>query len=197
MFPIILICFIIFVVFLNSRKRQITKQELEITEQFWARENKANATRRRSLDNLPYITIPEELLTPPAQASEDVLTLYETLRQLSAKKIVNLNGKTNTDLKLAYGAASLAALTEFDENYNTLICTIAKLGKLLCDQSEAKAAIDILLFGIRCGSDITDNYTLLVPLLKETNDCSSLTEVYQKLATLPEGSRKRIKEKLS
>ena len=28
MFPIILICFIIFVVFLNSRKRQITKQEL-------------------------------------------------------------------------------------------------------------------------------------------------------------------------
>ena len=173
MFPIILICFIIFVVFLNSRKRQITKQEQEITEQFWARENKANATRRRSLDNLPYITIPEELLTPPAQASEDVLTLYETLRQLSAKKIVNLNGKTNTDLKLAYGAASLAALTEFDENYN------------------------ILLFGIRCGSDITDNYTLLVPLLKETNDSSSLTEVYQKLATLPEGSRKRIKEKLS
>ena len=187
MFPIILICFIIFVVFLNSRKRQITKQEQEITEQFWARENKANATRRRSLDNLPYITIPEELLTPPAQASEDVLTLYETLRQLSAKKIVNLNGKTNTDL----------ALTKFDENYNTLICTIAKLGKLLCDQSEAKAAIDILLFGIRCGSDITDNYTLLVPLLKETNDSSSLTEVYQKLATLPEGSRKRIKEKLS
>ena len=58
MFPIILICFIIFVVFLNSRKRQITKQEQEITEQFWARENKANATRRRSLDNLPYITIP-------------------------------------------------------------------------------------------------------------------------------------------
>ena len=89
MLPIILICFIIFVVFLNSRKRQITKQEQEITEQFWARENKANATRRRSLDNLPYITIPEELLTPPAQASEDVLTLYETLRQLSAKKIVN------------------------------------------------------------------------------------------------------------
>lgn len=75
-----------FVVFLNSRKRQITKQEQEITEQFWARENKANATRRRSLDNLPYITIPEELLTPPAQASEDVLTLYETLRLLSAKK---------------------------------------------------------------------------------------------------------------
>ena len=34
MFPIILICFIIFVVFLNSRKRQITKQEQEITEQF-------------------------------------------------------------------------------------------------------------------------------------------------------------------
>ncbi|MFR8756799.1 MAG: hypothetical protein ACLVG5_08345, partial [Clostridium sp.] len=94
----------------------------------------------------------------------------------------------------AYGAASLAALTEFDENYNTLICTIAKLGKLLCDQSEEKAAIDILLFGIRCGSDITDNYTLLVPLLKETNDSSSLTEIYQKLATLPEGSRKRIKE---
>ena len=43
MFPIILICFIIFVVFLNSRKRQITKQEQEITEQFWARENKAPA----------------------------------------------------------------------------------------------------------------------------------------------------------
>ena len=47
MFPIILICFIIFVVFLNSRKRQITKQEQEITEQFWARENKANATTPR------------------------------------------------------------------------------------------------------------------------------------------------------
>ena len=45
MFPIILICFIIFVIFLNSRKRQITKQEQEITEQFWSRENKANATQ--------------------------------------------------------------------------------------------------------------------------------------------------------
>ena len=152
--------FIHFVVFLNSRKRQITKQEQEITEQFWARENKANATRRRSLDNLPYITIPEELLTPPAQASEDVLTLYETLRHLSAKKIVNLNCKTNTDLKLAYGAASLAALTEFDENYNTLICTIANLANcsatslkkkppsIFC--SLASAAEAILQIIIRC-----------------------------------------------
>ena len=197
MFPIILICLIIFVVFLNSRKRQVTRQEQEITEQFWIRENKANATRRRSLDNLPYITIPEELLAPPAQASEDVLALYETLRQLSDKKIVNLNGKTNPDLKLAYGAANLAALTEYDENYNTLICTIAKLGKLLCEQSENDTAIDILLFGINCGSDITDNYTLLVPLLKETNDSGSLTKVYQKLATLPEDAKKRINEKLS
>ena len=57
MFPIILICFIIFVVFLNSRKRQITKQEQEITEQFWARENKANATRRRFSAEENYKTL--------------------------------------------------------------------------------------------------------------------------------------------
>ena len=57
MFPIILICFIIFVVFLNSRKRQITKQEQEITEQFGARENKANATRRRFSAEENYKTL--------------------------------------------------------------------------------------------------------------------------------------------
>ena len=83
--------------------RQKSKREEEDKERkFWERERESNFTRKKSLDNLNYVTIPESILhmTP---MTEEIESFLRDLKDLSAYKIVNLTGFTNTDLKLEYG----------------------------------------------------------------------------------------------
>ena len=42
------------------------------------------------------------------------------IEALKEKKILNLSGFTNTDLKLEYGVGNLTELTDYDNNYVTL-----------------------------------------------------------------------------
>ena len=107
----------IFVVFLFSylRKRS-TREQREAQEQFWQRENEANHTRRQDISGLPYINIPLEQF-PVGIFEDDALKEDEKkLLALSEKKILNLGGITNTELKLLYGAANLPATVA---QYNT------------------------------------------------------------------------------
>lgn len=55
----------------------------------------------------------------------------ETLQSLAGQKILNLGGKTNTDLKLEYGVANLETLCACDENYTTLCRTIYEYAECL------------------------------------------------------------------
>lgn len=189
--------FIIFLVILTYYLRKNTQAEKDIQSQFWQKENQANATRKKDISTLDYIEIPAELLTPPATDNSEILACYDTLSTLSKQKILNLNHLTNTELKLTYGAANLSLLISYDENYTTLICTLVTLGKKLIEFSFTDEAIAVLHFGITCKSDITENYTLLASLYKESGQNGELTSLYTYAQLLPSDKKDIILKKLN
>jgi len=151
---------------------KLSKKTEEKTEKdFWEREQEANFTRKKSLDDLDYITIPDSIL-----ALDD-----NVLSKLSSQKIVNLNGIPNTDLKLEYGAANITVLSEYDQNYSDLITRLSSIADEFITkandnalsstekESAANTAVQILEFSTDIRSDIVKCWTDLAMLYISTN----------------------------
>ena len=138
--------------------------------EFWDREQRANFTRKKPLDNLNYIAIPEELLTmKPAIMTEELQSCLDELNDLSSSKIVNLTGYTNTDLKLEYGTANITILSEYDFHYTKLVTLLQKLAELLHDNLEDELTVQVLEFAVSTGTDVSKSYYLLAELYQQMN----------------------------
>ena len=115
----------------NSRKR------------CWEKEAEANSVRKKDITFLNYIDIPLESL-PFIHTDDDELNEYQNIvKDLAGKRILNLGGISNTDLKLEYGPANLPELMQYDDNYNTLTATLAKWGSRLASIGMSDRASDI------------------------------------------------------
>ncbi|MDE6055252.1 MAG: hypothetical protein K2G55_16190, partial [Lachnospiraceae bacterium] len=162
-FPIICLIF-------SFALHNANRKEQEIDREFWDREQRANFTRKKPLDNLNYITIPEELLTMnPDITNEEIAGCLKDLNDLSSLKIVNLTGYTNTDLKLEYGTANITILSDYDFHYTKLVTLLQKLAELLHDSLEDELAIKVLEFSISTGTDVSKSYYLLAELYQQMN----------------------------
>ena len=154
--------FIIFVIITQMAIRRTNNMDQSNNDEFWAKESKANSTRRKSLEGLNYISIPLDKLPFGTMPEDDeVLFCERAIQTLSSKKIVNLTGFTNTDLKLEYGAPNISALTNYDQNYTSLVTNLQKWGKLLYDAGFYKEASIILEFSVSTRTDVTASYRLL------------------------------------
>lgn len=165
---IIITSFLAFsIVFFFALKRT-NRIEAERENEFWEREKRANFTRRKSLDGLNYITIPEELLNmKPVAATEALNASIKDLNDLSEYQIVNLTGYTNTDLKLEYGTANITILTDFDLHYTNLVTLLQKLAQQLHESGNDALAISTLEFAVSTGTDVSKSYYLLADLYTE------------------------------
>lgn len=169
--------FIIAVCVISYLRKRQSKQQQAVTEMFWERENAANQVRRKDISGLPYINIPLENF-PIGICKNNELTEYEnTLKELAQLQILNLTGKTNTDLKLEYGAANLPFLTECDQNFSTLCQTVAAYGECLMKLGYESEAKTVLEFGISCGSDISKNFLLLADIYQKNGSTKKLEEL--------------------
>ena len=159
--------FLILIVFFNLRMRRVSRKEEMREAGFWEKERQANSVRKKSLENLDYIHIPVDLL-PFGTAGDNaaLLKAEEELNALKDEKIVNLTGITNTDLKLEYGAANITQLSQFDQNYTALVCSLQNWGQELYNQGRYEDARDVLEFAVKTRSDITATYRVLVDLYK-------------------------------
>ena len=179
---VILSAFIWFYMKRSGRKLKETE------DAFWERERKANSTRRKSLDGLDYITIPYEDLPITGEVGNPVIMECEALvLGLKDAKIVNLNGISNTDLKLQYGVANLTDLSEYDQNYTDLIKALADWGEELQKCERRDDAVKVLEFGISCHTDIRKNYLILADIYEEEknyDDIERLIEEASKLTSL-------------
>lgn len=156
-------------------KRKSDRGIKNATEHFWDREREANLTRRKDISNLPYITIPYESLPLDALPdSEEYRATVQQLQSLSGKQILDLSGQTNTDLKLAYGAANLPILMECDQNYLVLIRTLSRMAGLLSDAGKEDAAETVLCFAIDAGSTIRSDYEQLAVIYGQRRDYRKL-----------------------
>ncbi len=159
--------FILFIVLFNIRLRLVSRKEEQNEEKFWDRELRSNSVRKKSLDTLEYVHLPYDLLPfGTAGDDENLQAIEDELTALKDLKIVNLTGISNTDLKLEYGTANITALTEYDQNYTTLVIALQKWGDALYTLGRFEDAANVLEFAVKTRTDITATYRLLIDMYK-------------------------------
>jgi hypothetical protein len=171
------------------RKNDLAQQSVE--DRFWRREQAANFTRRKDISNLDYLTIPLEKI--PQNLHTDA---ENTLISLASRKMLNLTGKTNTDLKLEYGAANLEALTEFDENFTEFVRTVPIYAKELLDDGQTDAAQELLELAVSYRADASAIYTTLADLYRQAGQDSRIQSLIDTVNTIDSISKNIILEKL-
>lgn len=169
------IILVILIAYENYKHRY--KQDAN-TKSFWKRESLANSTRRQPLDNLPYITIPLEKLPMEAMKEDpQVSEYYQLLEYLSTCQIVNFTGISNTELKLKYGTANLLLLSNFDQNYTSLVHTLHVLAERLLQNDYKEEARIYLEFAISLRTDISQSYYMLADLYRSTGEAKKIDEL--------------------
>ena len=175
---------VIFVILLFWFIKRSAKKSRDEIEAFVNRENKANSTRKQPIDGLPYIKIPEELFSIKYSDSAKMQEVMRSLNFLKDKKILNLTGISNTDLKLQYGAANLPELSECDERYTLLVRSLQSFAECLSENGSEQEAIRILEFSISTGSDILGSYTLLAGLYEKAGTPEKINTLKEKAVSL-------------
>lgn len=168
--PVLFGWVMIFVVVVSYKRRKADRNRKNTELDFWERENTANATRKQDISTLDYVDFTGVSL-PFALFSDDVLhQCEEQVKKLKDEKILNLTGISNTDLKLAYGAANLPLLTQYDQNFTLLVRTLNTWGHRLEELGYAAEAIPVLEFAVAIRSDIKATYQLLAELYQQQGE---------------------------
>ncbi len=150
--------------------RRSAKIQKNNDQSFWDREHEANFTRKKSISDLDYITIPEDIL-----ALKDPV-----IESISTKKILNLNGIPNTDLKLTYGAANITELSEYDQNYTDLITRLDELATDMLETKDITNAKLILSFTTDIYTDILRSWDQLANIYVSENNKAELHKLIKK-----------------
>lgn len=173
-------------------KKHVNYDEKKQTE-YWAREREANSTRKKSLDNLNYLTIPLDSFPMDVMTEDELVKEYqETLLSLSNEKIVNFTGISNTDLKLQYGVANLPLLTHYDQCYTMLARTLQLWASRLYENGYENECIPILEYATETGTDISGTYRLLAEIYVKNGNKDKLDALKQQTASLNSAMKKPI-----
>lgn len=193
--------FIILIIILQFAIKRGTRNYKSRNQEFLNRESRANQVRRKDISKLNYISIPDNL--PLINSGNDtfdqllsnnsaMMRSYNAIMELKDKKMLNLTGISNTELKLSYGAANLTELTEYDDNFTTLIKNIASLGHALIDNNDTDDALAYLEYGISVGSDISSNYIDLAIIYAAADRTGDIQKLKTRAETLKSLSRDNI-----
>ncbi len=188
---------VVFVIWFTIKLKMSDKENAKSKEDFLERENNANLTRKKSLDSLNYITIPLDRLPFCEETDKEILEFQEKVKILSTKKIVNLTGISNTDLKLEYGAANLNDLTEYDKNFTDLARTLYLWGKALYAKKQFDDSKCILEFAVSQKSDVGDIYVILADIYKQTNNTRKIYNLIDTAKELDSLTKNSIIRKLN
>jgi hypothetical protein len=184
--PIFLGLFIIFIVVIKIKMNKAEKIDKNISKEFWKKEEKSMFARKKSLESLDYIYIDSNSLPllSKEQCGNDIFIVQQKVLELIQHKIVNLNGQTNTALRLQYGTANLDKLILYEDRYNILIKRLYKWAKLLYEKDKNNESIAILELGVSIKTDISEHYILLAKLYKQKNNTNSFDTLYTKVQNM-------------
>lgn len=119
-----------------------------------------------------------------APLGEEIAEAEYTLCSLSGKRILNLTGISNTELRLTYGTMNLDPLTSYDQNFTVLIRTLQKWGALLVSSGNYDDAVTVLSYAVDIGTDIAGTFTLLGRLYKSKKEFDKIDELRQRAEQL-------------
>ena len=174
-FPLFTI-FIIFIVWSSYEMHKSTRNDRKNQDDFWNREQTSNNVRRKRIDDSEYITIPDSILNINS-SNEDVIKPLASLRELKNKKILNLTGKTSTDIKELYGPANLNYVTECDDNFTSMCQVLSSLGTLLKEEGDLAQAAKVLEFAVNSKSDISSTYLALADIYLSTGNSEKIKDL--------------------
>lgn len=178
-------------IMMASSKSRKNKDAIE--REFWERERAANNTRRKSLDDLPYIKLPMDIFPTELLPDNPRIEEYrQTILSLNDLPIVNFTGYTNTDLKLRYGAPNINLLTSYDQSYTLLVRTLQQWAQALYDGGYPREACQLLEFSVSTGTDVSATYRLLCKIYLEQGTPEKIADLYPVAENLNSASQKNI-----
>jgi hypothetical protein len=185
---------------LNHNIRKNTGTDQRSVSNYLRREDEANAVRRKDISNLPYITVPLDTLPLNITVNDEKKQLkideyVKEIHLLAEKKMLNLTGISNTELKETYGPANLEVLSIYDQTYARYIRTLYLLADIIYPYYPAEAA-KLSEYCISIGTDISGTYELLGKYYLAHNERERFEELYQHIPDKESISGKTIINKL-
>lgn len=178
--PSIFVCFLIFCAWLHyERRKSERKQNLE-SQEFWAREQKANHTRNKDISHLPLFELEEDRIPMPESTDENVIYYQDRTRASLAQPMMNLSEYTNTDLKLTYGTGNFNTLSEYDQNFNDFLMNMSNLAKAYSRVELYESAAAVYELCIECGSDKSTDYKALAKTYSKLETPRKIDELIAK-----------------
>ncbi len=192
------ITILIFVLNHNIRKNK-TKDPQSVRS-YLSREDAANSTRRKDISNLPYIVVPLNTLPLDITLNDEKKQLQisqyiKEIRVLADKKMLNLIGVSNTELKEQYGPANLELLTMYDMNYSRYIRTLHLLAECIYAE-HPEQAVEIWEYCLSIGTDISGTYSALAKHYTDKQDNERFLKLYDYIPDKNTISGKNILNKL-
>jgi len=177
---------IVFCIWLAYEIRKHNKKSKQVLDSYLEKEQKANSTRAKSLDGLNFVEIPDyvynALPNPIPAKLEDCSKLLQHLKE---SKIVNLSHISNTDLKLKYGASNLDILSEYDQNYITLLRVLNTLSEYHYEKGDTDITRRLLEFAVEVQSDNISTYKMLAEIYCNNHEDSKLDYLISAASLLP------------
>lgn len=160
--------FLVFIIIITIFNRKTSKMQRKRNEEFWQREHDSNFIRKKSLDDLEYISIPFSSFPMDIATDDEVIaSCHKDLESLRDEKIVNFTGYSNTDLKMEYGTANITMLSQYDQNYTLFVRTLQEWGKRLYELGYHDEALIVLEYAISTRTDISGTYYLAASIYQE------------------------------
>ncbi|MBE5896254.1 MAG: hypothetical protein E7281_00685 [Lachnospiraceae bacterium] len=172
-FPFLAI-FLAFVIFLAIRYKSTDAKVQKMQDDFWEREAQANITPQINLDNLTYITIPLDKFPLGFSDEPAILEMENKLRELSTHRMLNLTGKTNTELKETYGVGNLDTVASYGDDYDKLTVLLKDYATALINADMIDEAVAVLEYGVGIKTDVSQNYILLGDCYKSLGKISKI-----------------------
>lgn len=182
--------FLVFIIIVAIFNKKNTNTRRKINEEYWQRERDSNFIRKKSLDNLEYISIPFSSFPMNIAAEDDIIaSCHRDLESLREEKIVNFTGYTNTDLKMEYGTANITILTQYDQNYTLFVRTLQEWGKRLYELGYSDEALTVLEYAVSTRTDISATYYLAASIYKEKGQTDKIKHLLFVADTLQSAMR--------
>ena len=159
-FPFLTV-FMVFIIGLSIRYAVLNKRREEKFDRFWEKEKEADHTPAKDLSTVSFLKVPIQSFPMGKWEDDEIAMIEERLRALSEKKLLNLTGKTNTELKLEYGTANLEIMSAIGEDFNELTVLLVDYAKALMEKHDYEGAAAVLEYGMSVGTDVSSDYTLL------------------------------------
>ena len=173
---VIFASFMVFGIWLTIQLKKSRKLNEKAESDFWQEEALADSVRKKQLEDSDFVTFPfDKLPTADSFSPDPIPEALEMLIALSDKKMVNLNGISNTEVKKRFGVANLSILTEYDTNYETFVKHSYLLCQHLYDIGRTEEALMLSEETILTGTDSLSHYKLILLIYREQGNMSGIS----------------------